>query len=227
MQILIVEADSEISKTLVEQIESYGGISTIVLDNGDEVINTIRKEMPCFVILDILLPGKDGLTVCREIRQFSNVPIIIVSAKNDEIDRLNGLDAGADDYVSKPFFPKEIVARIKAICRRSGMTFGVEKLPLSYRDITVNYLRYRCEINGEMVPLTHTELRLLYMLMENVGIVLSREKLIKSYTIEALENNTSTRPVDNHIKNLRKKLTQASSDAEYIHSIYGVGYKLE
>ena len=185
----------------------------------------IRVTEPDFLILDLMLPGKDGLSICREVRQFSNLPIMMLTAKVDEIDRLIGLEIGADDYVCKPFSPREIVSRVRTILRRVQQvpaTQGESKI--SYAGVSLDIERFECMASGTRIELTPVEFRLLHGLMERPGRVLSRDQLMDLCYSDG--RVVSDRTIDTHVKNLRKKL-EPTLDRVLIQSIYGVGYKLD
>ena len=198
-----------------------------MLGDGRHAVEMIREREPGFLILDLMLPGKDGLTICREVRQFSTVPIMMLTAKVDEIDRLIGLELGADDYVCKPFSPREVVARIRTIQRRLQQqyrqpTAGSE---LRYRDITLALEKYQCSVEGQRIELTPVEFKMLRGFVSQPGRVFSRDQLMDmAYTDERV---VSDRTIDTHVKNLRRKLSRSGTEEAQIHSIYGVGYKLE
>lgn len=181
------------------------------MDNGLEVVPTVRAQEPDLILLDLMLPGCDGLEVCRELRTFSDVPIIMVTARVEEIDRLLGLDLGADDYICKPFSPREVVARARAILRRR---------PLAARTEQGLSLDESIELD-----LTPVEFRLLSCLAASPGRVFSRDQLLDRLYDD--HRVVTDRTVDSHVKNLRRKLEQIDPEQSLIHSIYGVGYKLE
>jgi len=223
-RILIVEDESKIAQILVDYLEN-DGFQTEVLDTGLGAVETIRDSLPDLVLLDLMLPKKDGVSICREVRQFSNVPIIMLTAKVDELDRLIGLELGADDYVCKPFLPREVVARVKTILRRTQALEKSNDGELAYRSIRLQCDRYICLVENQRIELTPVEFRLLQTLIRSPGRVFSREVLIQaSYSDGRV---VSDRTVDSHVKNLRKKVSLVSADEDMIHSIYGVGYKLE
>lgn len=231
--IVIVEDEEKIAQLLVDYLQR-DGFHTLVIGDGNEATDVIREQRPCFVILDLMLPGKDGLSICKEVRRFSNVPIIMLTARVDEIDRLLGLELGADDYVCKPFLPREVVARIHAILRRTAMTAEPEtpvqdeladetEEVVRYRNIALYPERYHCRIDQQSVELTPVEFRMLMTLMSKPGRVYSRDSLMtKCYTDDRV---ISDRTIDSHLKNLRKKLKVGGEDL--LHSVYGVGYKIE
>lgn len=224
-KIIIVEDEDKIAQILVDYLAKEG-FKTIVLNDGSNAVETIRASDPVFVILDLMLPGKDGLTICREVRQFSTVPILMLTARVDEIDRLLGLEMGADDYVCKPFLPREVVARVRTILRRVHQHPAVTTDDkVEYRGIVLSAERFQCRIGEEELDLTPVEFRMLQALMSQPGRVYSRDSLMKSSYLD--DRIVSDRTIDSHIKNLRKKLSEAMGDEEIIHSTYGVGYKIE
>lgn len=227
--IIIVEDEEKIAQLLVDYLKREG-YQTTVLHNGGKAVETVKALAPDFVILDLMLPEKDGMTICREVRQFSNVPIIMLTAKVDEIDRLMGLELGADDYVCKPFLPREVVARVKTILRRVQTVQHTESKvetenKVSYRSISLQPDQYTCMVNEVRVELTPVEFRLLHAMISKPGRVFSRDRLMESSYADG--RVVSDRTVDSHVKNLRKKVSAASGQEELIHSIYGVGYKVE
>lgn len=224
-KIIIVEDEAKIAQILVDYLKK-DGFKTIVLHDGSNAVETIKDSNPAFVILDLMLPGKDGLSICREVRQFSTVPILMLTAKVDEIDRLIGLEMGADDYVCKPFLPREVVARVRTILRRIRQHPVITtEDKIEYRGIVLYPERFQCKIGEEEIELTPVEFRMLQTLMSQPGRVYSRESLMNfSYRDDRI---VSDRTIDSHIKNLRKKLSDAVGDEEIIHSIYGMGYKIE
>ncbi|MCG8429052.1 MAG: response regulator [Chromatiales bacterium] len=219
--ILIVEDEAKLARVLEEYLQQ-SGFRTEHLARGDLVIPHVRKEPPDLILLDLMLPGRDGMEVCRELRQFSSIPIIMVTARIDEIDRLLGLEIGADDYVCKPYSPREVVARVKAVLRRLDPRLSDQsQQPI----IKVDMVSFEAHIGGRKIDLTPVELRLLNTFVEYPGQVFSRGQLMdKLY----LDNRVVTdRTVDSHVKNLRRKLIEHLPEQELIRSVYGVGYKLE
>ena len=219
--ILIVEDEPKLADVLREYLQR-SGYATQRLADGREVAAWVREHRPALVVLDLMLPGKDGLDVCRELRAFTNVPIIMVTARVEEIDRLLGLEIGADDYVCKPFSPREVVARIKAILRRASAAPEADAAAPGFR---LDEERYAASLDGQALDLTPVEFRLLRTLLDPPGRVWSREQLLDRLYDD--HRVVSDRTVDSHIKNLRRKLGVARPDAECIRSVYGVGYKLE
>ena len=223
-RIVIVEDEEKIAQILVDYLQR-DGFPTSVLHDGSEAVETIKALDPALVILDLMLPGKDGLSICRELRQFSNVPILMLTARVDEIDRLLGLEIGADDYVCKPFLPREVVARVKSILRRVGQVAVQTQETLQYRGIALSLDRFQCQVDGTVLDLTPVEFRMLQTLIGQPGRVYSRDSLMRSSYPD--DRIVSDRTIDSHIKNLRKKLADVLDSGEVIHSIYGVGYKIE
>lgn len=223
--VLIIEDEPKIAQILVDFF-TMSSFKTKVLDDGLHAVETIKDLNPTAVVLDLMLPNKDGLTICREVRQFSQVPILMLTARVDEIDRLNGLGIGADDYVCKPFSPREVVARVETILRRvqPQQPADVENVS-SYKELALDQDKFSCEVAGHAIELTPVEFRLLATLMEKPSKVLSRELLMKHcYQDERIVSN---RTIDSHMKNLRTKIADVLPDNNLIQSIYGVGYKLE
>ncbi len=223
--IIVVEDEPKIAQLLVDYL-TRDGFNVTVIHDGSSAVQTIKDRNPALVLLDLMLPGKDGITICREVREFSNLPIIMVTAKVDEIDRLLGLELGADDYVCKPFSPREVVARVRTILRRvRQQPAAAKENELQYRNVTIHVDRFQCAVEGQPVELTAVEFRLLQALMSQPGRVFSRDNLMR----QCYSDNrvVSDRTIDSHVKNLRKKFTKAVDGDELIHSIYGVGYKIE
>lgn len=220
--ILIVEDEPKISRLLSDYFVQ-AGFKTHCLYEGTSVADWVRENQVDMVLLDLMLPGKDGLEVCKALREFSRVPIIFVTARVEEIDRLLGLELGADDYVCKPFSPREVVARVKAVLRRVSLVS--DPLNDSYRDLAIDDARHKVSFGTVLIDLTPVEFRLLQRLFENPGQVYSRERLMSAIYLDG--RVVSDRTVDSHIKNLRQKLIAAGCPDDLIHSIYGIGYKLE
>jgi two-component system response regulator BaeR len=217
--ILIAEDEPKIAALLAEYLQKLGGFDTEVLQRGDEVPEWVEHHQPDLILLDLMLPGMDGLEVCKQIRRKSRVPIIMVTARVEEIDRLLGLELGADDYICKPFSPREVVARVRAVLRRvtaadtlEGPAFEID------RD------RFRASLNGKALSLTPVEFALLRTLYDQPGRIFSRDQLMNEMYSDY--RVVSDRAVDTHIKNLRRKITQLEPGKEYIESVYGMGYRM-
>lgn len=224
-KIIIVEDEHKIAQIISDYLRQEN-FDTFILNDGTFAVEKIEEYAPDFIILDLMLPGKDGLTICKEVRRFSEVPIMMITAKVDEVDRLIGLEIGADDYICKPFSPREVVARVKTIFRRIQQVSEPKvDILLSYKHISLNMDRYDCTIHHQSVELTQVELKLLHALIVHPGRVLSRDLLMR----KCYDDNrvVSDRTIDSHVRNLRKKLSVSDQSHDLIHSIYGVGYKLE
>ncbi|MBK0393120.1 response regulator [Ramlibacter algicola] len=220
-RILIVEDDASIGAALSEYLQSQG-FATTVLMNGLHVEPEVRRAEPALVLLDVTLPGLDGLEVCHQLRRFSAVPIIMLSARDEEIDRALGLELGADDYVCKPFGTREILARIKAQLRRAEGRLGAS---VSQHGFRVDDAGRRIAFGEAWLPLTPQEYRLLRKLLSRPGHLFTREDLLDP--ADDGSRAPSDRAVDSHVKNLRRKLAPACGDAVAIVSVYGAGYRLE
>ena len=215
-KILIVEDEAKLAALEADYLKAEG-FEPHSIANGLEVVPWVRAHAPDLILLDLMLPGRDGLEICRELRTFTDIPIVMVTARVEEIDRLIGLDLGADDYVCKPFSARELVARVKAILRRGRMPIGTS--------LVLDEERHRATLDGRELDLTPVEFRLLRTLAATPGRVFSRDKLLEH--LYADHRVVTDRTVDAHVKNLRRKLEEARPGQELVHSIYGVGYKLE
>ena len=220
--ILIVEDEIKIANLLRDYlVDSNYTVSCI--ERGDNVIPYVKQTPPALILLDIMLPEMDGIAVCQELRKFSNVPIIMLTAKVEEIDRLLGLELGADDYICKPFSPREVIARVKAVLRRT-VSEKVEDKKLVVGEIELNKNTHQVYIVGQILKLTPSEFTLLRILLQSPNKVFSRQNLLeqaRDYNFDGYE-----RTIDSHIKNLRKKIMVILPDKEVISTIYAVGYKL-
>ncbi|OLQ72239.1 two-component system response regulator BaeR [Photobacterium proteolyticum] len=226
--ILVVEDEVQLA-TLTEDYLKASGYRTDALYEGIQVIEWVKANDPALILLDCMLPGKDGVSLCREIRTFSNVPIIMVTAKIDEVDRLVGLEIGADDYICKPCSLREVVARVKAVLRRHAVIpENFIQDPVSEEQEEVLHLdkaRFKATLKGSDLDLTAVEFAMLDILAASPGRVYSRAQLMEA--IYRDNRIVSERTIDSHIKKLRKKFTEVQPDYELIHSVYGAGYKLE
>ena len=216
--ILIVEDEEKLANILKEYL-AQAGFETTMLHDGLNVIDTIKNNKFDLVLLDLMLPGKDGLTLCKEIQAFSNIAIVMVTARVDEIDRLLGLELGADDYICKPFSPREVVARVKSILRR--LTPSQEK---NTKVIELDVDTFEVKIYQQSIDLTAIEFNLLKILSTSPGRIYSRSQLIDMVYDD--HRVVSERTIDSHIKKLRKKLNEIESENELVQSVYSVGYKL-
>ena len=217
--VLIVEDEAKIASLLSDYLEKIGGYQTHWVDRGDEALQAFDELSPDLVLLDLMLPGMDGLEVCKAIRAKSQVPVIMVTALVEEIDRLLGLELGADDYICKPFSPREVVARVKAVLRRAGACEDETKSS----PLQIDQELHTASINDRQLKLSPVEFALLNSLSAQPGRVFSRDQLMSS--IYSDYRVVSDRTVDTHVKNLRRKLTEAGPGAEMIESVYGVGYR--
>jgi len=216
-QILLVEDEPKLAALVADYLR-VGGYTVDHLADGLGVIPAIRQGQYDLVLLDLMLPGRDGLDICRELRGFSHMPLIMMTARVDEIDRLLGLELGADDYICKPFSPRELVARVKAVLRRSGGQAPSLGLELDARAFQARY-------KGVALELTPVEFRMLAALAARPGQVLSRDQLMNH--IYQDHRVVADRTVDSHVKNLRRKLTAITPGHDPLRSVYGVGYSLE
>ena len=217
--ILIVEDEVKIASLLKDYLVQSGFEATILHD-GSEVEDWLENNTTDLMLLDLMLPGKTGVDICKDVRKDSNLPIIMITAKVEEIDRLLGLELGADDYICKPFSPREVVARVKAVLRRSD---SAEKL--SDKGLVLDTDTYKATINGQDLNLTAVEFQLLKVLSDQPGRIFSRSVLVdKIYNDGRV---VSDRTIDSHIKKLRKKIAEKLPNVELIHSLYAVGYKFE
>ena len=223
-RVLVADDDTSVHEALglYFRREEYQMLSAY---DGDEALEMVRRSRPDIVVLDVMMPKKDGLMVCREIRKESNVPIIMLSAKAEEFDRLLGLELGADDYIAKPFSPREVVARVKVVLRRiheMGPENQSTHLVVDNLDIDMN--AYIVKLDGKVVPCTPKEIEILWALASNPGMVFSREHLLQS--IWGYDYLGDTRAVDSHIKRIRAKLCNEKNKWD-IRTVWGVGYRFE
>ncbi|MDD5391531.1 MAG: response regulator [Thiothrix sp.] len=219
--ILIVEDEPKLAEVLGEYLQQAGFLSHWI-DHGLKVIPWIRENTPDLLILDLMLPGRDGIDIFRELRTFSTLPVIMATAKVDEIDRLLGLELGADDYVCKPYSPREVVARVKNILRRVSLPLAEQ---VSGSGIEVDVACMEVCLNHRKLDLTPVEFRLFNQLFSRPAQVFSRAQLLDCIYDD--HRIVTDRAVDSHIKNLRRKIHDAMPERELIKSIYGIGYKLE
>lgn len=218
--ILIVEDEPKLAQLLRDYL-AKADYTTDWLDNGLEVLPWLETQHADLILLDLMLPGKNGMDICREIRKSSNIPIFMITAQIEEIDRLLGLEIGADDYICKPYSPREVVARAKALFRRLDNL----QQPVKEERFSIDVERYEIRYQQQLLDLTPAEFRLLATLLSSPGRVFTRDKLMD----QLYDDNriVTDRTVDSHIKNLRKKVASVVPDQEVIVSIYGVGYKYE
>ena len=223
IHIHIVDDEPDILELVTIHLEQNGFIAKGFLNSRD-FYKAIEKNKPDLLILDLMLPDEDGLEICKTIKQregMSHIPIIILSAKGEESDKVVGLELGADDYVTKPFSPRELVARVKAVLRRQGEKTDTKRLFVG-EDVIIDLQRYEVSIGDAKIDLTPTEFKLLSLMASKKGMVFSREQILDY--LWGSEKAVIDRTVDMHVKNLRKKL---GDNARYIRNVRGIGYKIE
>lgn len=222
-KILIVEDEVRITRTLRLYLEQ-AGFAVAAVHDGLQALPAFRQERPSLVLLDLNLPGQDGLDVCRALRREGNVPIIMVTARTEEMDRLIGLELGADDYVVKPFSPREVVARVRAVLRRTqGASSSVDTVRAG--DLLLDLAGHRAWLGDQLLLLTQSEFEILVALVQHKERVLSRAQLLEA--AQGIAYEELARSVDQHIKNLRRKMKDVVGDVPIIQTIYGVGYRLD
>ena len=223
-KVLIVDDDKNICDLLRLYLEKEG-YSVILSHDGEEAVVKFNALKPDIVLLDVMLPGLDGWQVCREIRKKSNIPILMITAKSDTFDKVLGLELGADDYIVKPFDSKEVIARIKAVVRRTGQSPAeMEVREVRYDKLSVNMTRYELKVDGKVVDAPPKELELLFYLASNPNRVYTRDQLLDE--VWGFEYYGDSRTIDVHIKRLREKL-EGVSDKWALKTVWGVGYKFE
>ena len=218
--VMIVEDEPKLARLIADYLAA-ANLASIWIADGSEVEKAVRAALPHLILLDVMLPGRDGMSICRDLRQFTDVPIIMVTARIEEVDRLLGLDLGADDYICKPFSPRELVARVKAVPRRLDRAAAPSAVPR----LIVDEQRHEARLDGRTLDLTPVEFRLLNALRSEPGRIFSRDRLLANLYVD--HRVVTDRTVDSHVKNLRRKLIDASAGEDLIRSIYGVGYRLE
>lgn len=222
--VLIVEDDPHASEIINLYLKNEG-FAVLAAQDGVEGLRKARESRPALIVLDLMLPKLNGIELCKALRKESNVPIVMLTAMVEEEDRLAGLNMGADDYITKPFSPKELVARIKAVLRRTSRdNSGTEPKELIFRNITLSYTQRSVQVGKELAPLTPTEFRILALLMREPSRVFSRDHIIDQ--VFGYDFGGFDRSVDTHVSNLRRKLEASGLKSGLIKSIYGVGYKL-
>lgn len=221
--ILVVDDDPNIAQLARLYLEKEG-YDVSVITRGDEAVASFQKNPPSLMLLDIMLPGMDGWQVCRAIRQISNIPIIMLSAKDETFDKVLGLELGADDYVTKPFEGKELVARVKAVLRRAAPGEN-EKDTLSFPGLTISLEKYEVHFQGKLLEMPPKELEVLYFLASHQNRVFTREQLLEQ--VWGFDFFGDSRTVDVHIKRLREKLQDSEALGWQIRTVWGVGYKFE
>ena len=219
--VLIVEDEKKLADVLIAYL-NQNQFKVTHFESGSDVVDWVKSNQPNIILLDLMLPDVNGKDLCKEIRQFSMVPIIMVTAMIDEIDRLIGLELGADDYICKPFSPKEVVARVKAVLRRTDPDFISQS---GEDEFNIDHDTFSILIRGKKLDLTPVEFRMMEMFMGQPGRVYNRDQILNNVFDDG--RIVLDRTVDTHIKNLRQKLKEASPEKDYIRSIYGIGYSFE
>ena len=222
-KILVVDDDLNICE-LLRLYLTKEGYNVVIANDGVSAVTMFQEESPALVLLDIMLPKLDGWQVCREIRKFSETPIIMLTAKGEVFDRVLGLELGADDYVVKPFDTKEIVARIKAVLRRSAASVGEEIKEVHYDKLSINLTNYELKVAGVQIDTPPKEMELIFHLAKNPNRVFTRDQLLDE--VWGYDYYGDSRTVDVHVKRLREKL-EGTSDKWELRTVWGVGYKFE
>ncbi|HZZ92308.1 MAG TPA: response regulator [Usitatibacter sp.] len=215
---LVVEDEPKLARLLSDYLTA-SGFDVRIVDNGLDVIGAVQERRPDVILLDLMLPGRRGLEVFADVRRIADIPVVMVTARVEEVDRLVGLELGADDYVCKPFSPREVVARVKAVLRRGRRAADAAS------GVALDEERYQATLDGHRLDLTPVEFRLLKTLASRPGRIFPRAQLLD--TLYEDHRVVSDRTVDSHVKNLRRKLEAARPGTDLIRSVYGVGYKLE
>lgn len=219
--VLVVEDDDKIAALLTDYLAAHG-FDSARLDDGTHVVPFVEKRVPSAILLDLMLPGMDGTEVCKALRRFTDVPILMLTARIDEIDRLLGLEMGADDYVCKPFSPREVIARVKALVRRAEGRVAGE---VASGGFVIEEEAQRIRLGDKPLPLTPLEFRLLKAMLSQPSRVYSRDQLLD--LVHEDFRDVSDRAIDSHVKNLRRKIETAQPGMDCIQSVYGVGYRFE
>jgi DNA-binding response OmpR family regulator len=220
--IMVVEDEMKIAR-LVRDYLQHAGFEVIVTGQGDAALATARGAKPDLIVLDLGLPDRDGLDVTRELRRASNVPIVILTARGDESDRIVGLELGADDYIVKPFSPKELVARVRAVHRRTETARAGPPEVLRVADVEVDVPRLRVSVGGRSIDLTPTEFQLLVTFVREPGRVFTRGQLLDA--LHGVAFDSYERAIDAHVKNIRKKIEPMPGRPRYLLTVHGVGYR--
>jgi len=219
--VLVVEDEIEIARIVRDYLRN-AGFEVIVVGDGGSAVASVRSAKPDLLVLDLGLPGRDGLDVAREIRRWSDTPIVMLTARGDETDRIVGLELGADDYVVKPFSPKELVARVRAVLRRSRAAARGDEI-VRVGDVEIDTGKMRVSVGGTSVELTPTEFQLLATLAREPGRVFTRSQLLDAVHGVAIESYE--RAIDAHVKNLRRKIEPTPGHPRYVVTVHGVGYR--
>ena len=219
--VLVVEDEIEIARVVRDYLRN-AGFEVIVVGDGGSAVASVRSAKPDLLVLDLGLPGRDGLDVAREIRRWSDTPIVMLTARGDETDRIVGLEIGADDYVVKPFSPKELVARVRAVLRRTRTAARGDEV-VRAGDVEIDTAKMRVSVGGTQVDLTPTEFQLLATLAREPGRVFTRSQLLDAVHGVAIESYE--RAIDAHVKNIRRKIEPEPGSPRYVVTVHGVGYR--
>ena len=219
--VLVVEDEIEIARVVRDYLRN-AGFEVIVVGDGGSAVASVRSAKPDLLVLDLGLPGRDGLDVAREIRRWSDTPIVMLTARGDETDRIVGLEIGADDYVVKPFSPKELVARVRAVLRRSRTAARGDEV-VRAGDVEIDTAKMRVSVGGTQVDLTPTEFQLLATLAREPGRVFTRSQLLDA--VDGVSIESYERAIDAHVKNIRRKIEPEPGSPRYVVTVHGVGYR--
>jgi two-component system, OmpR family, alkaline phosphatase synthesis response regulator PhoP len=219
--VLVVEDEIEIARVVRDYLRN-AGFEVIVVGDGGSAVASVRSAKPDLLVLDLGLPGRDGLDVAREIRRWSDTPIVMLTARGDETDRIVGLEIGADDYVVKPFSPKELIARVRAVLRRTRTAARGDEV-VRAGDVEIDTAKMRVSVGGTQVDLTPTEFQLLATLAREPGRVFTRSQLLDAVHGVAIESYE--RAIDAHVKNIRRKIEPSPGSPRYVVTVHGVGYR--
>ncbi|GAB4262390.1 winged helix-turn-helix domain-containing protein [Thermincola ferriacetica] len=222
-KILVVDDDPNICELLVVYLEEDFWVKAVF--NGNNLEQVISEYRPDLILLDVMLPGKNGFDICREIREKYEIPIIFLSAKGEEIDKVLGLEFGADDYITKPFSPREMVARVKAVLRRAQNSCGKKQDELIFPHLVIDLEARTVLVNNTSVDLTPKEFDILVLMARHNGKVFTREEILNR--IWGYDFTGETRAVDSHIKRIRQKIEKIPGAPEYLHTVWGLGYRFE
>jgi two-component system alkaline phosphatase synthesis response regulator PhoP len=221
-KILVIDDEPKIVEICQDYLKA-SGFDVVSAGDGLNGLNVARREKPDLVVLDLMMPGMDGLDVCRSLRRDGNTPIIMLTARVEESDKLVGLELGADDYITKPFSPRELVARVRVVLRRTSGDPTSDIIRVG--EVSVDRTRYEAVLPDKTILLTPTEFEILATLMRQPGRIFSRAQLLTA--VHGIAFESYERAIDSHIRNLRRKLETASGEARYIITVHGVGYKFE
>ena len=225
MAVILIADDHAQIRSILEEYSKKEGFTTLTAGDGHEALRLFHQHRPDVVLLDVMMPGIDGFEVCREIRKVSDTPVIMVTARGEDFEKIMGLDIGADDYIVKPFSPAEVMARVRSVLRRIGKTDNSSRQVLSHGSLTIDLDHYEVTIGGQAVTLTKKELEILWTLAKDPNKVFSRDSLLG--LLWGYDYFGDSRTVDSHIKRLRAKLDEYAHPGWEVKTVWGVGYKFE